>query len=171
MIEIKRASAQITVDRLIERYIDVPKFLSACQSSPNYGKVWSCPPYDFDPVEYLKGYKILDLAGVQVRTGAGEDAGMAFERASDALGDALLKDESSAPDRMALLAGKCRWCKSCTRGAGEACRHPDRMRYSIESLGGDVTGIADELLSMPITWQTDPTAPAILTLVGGILRK
>ena len=37
-------------------------------------------------------------------------------------------------------------CSTCTRPMGKSCLYPDMLRYSIESLGGDVVKTAENLL-------------------------
>ena len=39
--------ASVPVSEYLDKYVDVPAFLEACKACPNYGRIWSCPPYDF----------------------------------------------------------------------------------------------------------------------------
>ena len=55
-MRVENFEARIGIDEYIEKYVDVPKFLAACKQCPYYGVTWACPPFDFDPIEYLKKY-------------------------------------------------------------------------------------------------------------------
>ena len=48
-------------------YVDVDYFLSCCKVCQNYGHVWACPPYDFDPRDLWRKYDRLHVYGYQVR--------------------------------------------------------------------------------------------------------
>lgn len=55
----------------------------------------------------------------------------------DALTEELFIRELELPGSQSLSAGSCRICRinHCARKNGEPCRFPDKLRYSIESLG------------------------------------
>ena len=59
MYTIENYESEISVKEYVERFVDVETFLEACKRCPNYNKVWSCPGYDFDVLEYWNKYKIL----------------------------------------------------------------------------------------------------------------
>ena len=54
-------TSSIPVCEYIENYVDIPTFSKACRVCPNYGQIWSCPPYDFDIMDYWKSYSTLQL--------------------------------------------------------------------------------------------------------------
>ena len=62
----QRYEAEVPVDAYLKECVDVPTFLEYCKQCPNYGKVWSCPPYDFSPEEYWKKYRMLHLISVKI---------------------------------------------------------------------------------------------------------
>jgi len=66
MYQITRFTQEIPVKDFLERYVNVEKTLSACLQCPNYGKRWSCPPYDFDPLTLWRKYQTMYLQCVQV---------------------------------------------------------------------------------------------------------
>ena len=61
--ELTRFEAETDIESYIEEYVDVETFLECCKSCPNYGNVWSCPPFDFDPIEYWRSFSKLKVAG------------------------------------------------------------------------------------------------------------
>ena len=67
MYKTKRYQAEISVKEYLERYVDVETFLESCRACPNYGKLWSCPPYEFDPLDYWRQYNTLYLIAEKLR--------------------------------------------------------------------------------------------------------
>ena len=59
---------------------------------------------------------------------------------------------------------------SCTRLEGKPCRHPGKMRYSIESLGGNVGTTLSELMEIELEWIQEGRLPSYFVLVSGLLR-
>lgn len=65
--ELERFNDEISVEEYLEKYVNVNEFLECCKACPCYGTVWSCPPYDFDPVEdYWKKHKTLEVHGYKI---------------------------------------------------------------------------------------------------------
>ena len=50
--------ASVPVSEYLDKYVDVPAFLEACKACPNYGRIWSCPPYDFQVSDYWKNHSL-----------------------------------------------------------------------------------------------------------------
>ena len=55
--------------------------------------------------------------------------------------------------------------------SGRPCRCPEKMRYSIEALGGNVAETAERYLHKPLLWIEDGRMPDYLTLVCGLLAR
>ena len=67
---LERFEADISTNEYIKSYVDVERFLECCKACPNYGKVWSCAPYDFDPMEIWNSYEKLRVIGYRITFGA-----------------------------------------------------------------------------------------------------
>jgi len=163
---------ELSISTFLSEYTDTEKFLGSCKACPNYGKVWSCPPYSFDVNELWSRYaciriflRVINYSGERSE----EEMMDYYFRQRTLLDNELCRIEKSIPGSLALKAGKCRECISCSRSDGLACRKPDAMRCSIESLGGDAIGISKRLFGVDIQWAKPGTLPEKLTLVGGIL--
>lgn len=85
------------------------------------------------------------------------------------LSDMLLEKESEYPGSVSLSAGCCRKCRECTRTQGGACRQPEKLRYSIESLGGNVGMTIDKLMGIRLEWVEEGRLPHHFVLVSGLL--
>ena len=85
----------------------------------------------------------------------------------------LFKMENQCPGSVSLSAGSCSLCGkgNCTRPSGKPCRYPEKMRYSIESLGGNVGKTVHDLLGIELEWIEEGKVPSYFVLVGGLLEK
>ena len=179
----ERHEAIVSVDHYLEKYVDVEVFLEACKACPNYGKIWSCPSYDFDVVEYWKKYSTLELVAVKIifdETIAGklltkeeqEDISRnSIREVKEQLAVELYERENAIPGSISLSAVSCTLCKGeCMRLKGEPCRYPDKMRYSIESLGGNVGTTLSELMEIELEWMQEGRMLSYFVLVSGLLR-
>ena len=83
----------------------------------------------------------------------------------------LLAMEAEAPGSLALFAGKCDLCPVCARTEGKPCRMPERMRYSIEALGGDCSGALEKYFGETLQWSAGQRLPEQIILLGGLLLK
>ena len=71
---------------------------------------------------------------------------------------------------LSLSAGCCTICTGCTRPSGKECRHADRMRYSLESLGANVGLTCSKLLGINLEWVTENHLPHRICLISGLLK-
>lgn len=169
--------ASIAVTEYLERFVDIPTFLAACKACPNYGHLWSCPPYDFDVEAYWKQFHMLHLAAVKIvfdeeerqkaETKAVLDEILAAEKKK--LGEKMMAEEKKYPGSVSLSAGCCDRCAACTRTEGKACRFPQEMRYSLESLGANVGLTIERLMHLKLEWMEEGRLPHYFVLVNGVL--
>lgn len=180
--EIQLLEAEITVGELLKDYYNKEYFETLCRKCPNYGRLWSCPPYDFSPIEYLQGYERLTVLGMKLllpeslrrETLLKEDVAEVTEaimrEAKEQRDAQLLRTEKSQAHCRMLSSGGCRLCSRCARESGMPCRQKGRMRYSLESLGCDVTRLAKDKLSLELLWAGE-RLPEYFVLVNGLLWR
>ena len=157
--------------------VDAPRFLGYCLDCPNSGRYWSCPPYGFDPMDIWARFDKLLLTVRKVTFSKNRlfpGTRRAFEaqelpRIKEAMARELLSMETEHPGSLALFPGRCDWCPVCARAEGKPCRSPERMRYSIESLGGDCGGALDRYFGESLQWARGDRLPERLLLLGGLL--
>ncbi|MBR1993675.1 MAG: metal-binding protein [Firmicutes bacterium] len=197
MYTTERYEAIVSVDHYLDKYVDVDTFLQACKACPNYEKIWSCPTYDFDVIEYWKKYKTLELTAIKIifdEAVAGkkltkeeqeEITKNSIWEVKAQLAEELYEREKAVPGSISLSAGSCTLCKGsgthsdgsssfegfCSRLKDEPCRYPDKMRYSIESLGGNVGTTLSELMEIELEWIQEGRMPSYFVLVSGLLRQ
>lgn len=181
MYTTERYEAKVAVDHYIKEYVDVEGFLEACRKCPNYSNVWSCPPYDFDVIKYWEQFNVLELTAIKIIFDANY-AGKQFSpeelekitrssiwEVKQQLTQELYEREKVAPGSVSLSAGSCSLCKSCTRSEGKLCRHPEDMRFSIESLGGNVGLTTEKIMGIELEWVQEGRLPNHFVLVCGLL--
>ena len=178
MVEIKKLTADIDVGEFVESYVDVERFMGLCEECENYGKNWNCPPFDFDVMEVWNSFNKLKIIAFKLDFSPEElameysDKELEFilkrlERMKVKLMNDIyvLEDENS----YGLFLGNCNLCMKCTREFGMPCKMPFKMRYSIESLGGNVDQLIEDVFGFKILYAEDNRLPEYLIFVGGIL--
>lgn len=178
--ELERMEAEMTVEELLSQYYDAEYFETFCRKCRNYGRLWSCPPYDFVPGKYLKNYGSLRILCTKIRLSdewreeiiTPESMEEAMEsiiaQVKSDTDRRLLDEEREQAGRRMLSSGGCRLCTRCAREAGMPCRQRGKMRYSLESLGCDVTRLVKDKLGIELLWAKD-RLPEYLVLVNGML--
>ena len=176
MYTIEKHEAEISVKDYMEQYVNVAEFLECCKVCPNYDKVWSCPSYDFNPEDYWKKYNTLMAKGYKIifdpETTSLDDSFAAMKEVKAQMSEELFELEEQIPGSVSLSAGNCSVCgeDNCSRPFGEPCRFPEKTRYSIESIGGNVGKTAHDLLGCDIEWMEEGKVPSHFVLVGGLLK-
>ncbi|MDO4678358.1 MAG: DUF2284 domain-containing protein [Eubacteriales bacterium] len=174
--------SSIPVSEYFEKYVDIPAFLEACKACPNYGCVWSCPPYDFDVSDYWHNYSTLKLLAVKI-TFDEESVSCTYPQEElnrilndtlfaqkQHLSDLLFEEEKKFPGSISLSAGSCQCCPNgCTRSDAKPCRHIETLRYSLESLGANVGLTIEKLMGLELEWMEEGKLPSHFVLVSGLL--
>ena len=175
MYTIERSEKTIKVKDYIENYVNVEEFLEYCKECKNYKAIWSCPSYDFAPEDYWNKYDEFLVIARKIIFGPNVDVQRSFEimhEVKDDMSLELYEMEKEYPGSISLSAGSCSMCKEgCTRTEGKSCRYPDLMRYSIESLGGNVGKTVSKLMGYELEWVEEGKLPSYFVLVGGLLKK
>ena len=85
----------------------------------------------------------------------------------------LLMLERRHGGRAFAYAGTCLHCPegTCTRPSGEACRHPELVRPSLEACGFDLGRTVSELFGFELLWSRNGLIPQYLTLVSGFFHN
>lgn len=172
----------VPMEEYLRDCVDVPKFLSYCRRCSNFGKTWSCPDFAFDPVDFWKKFRSLKVIGMKIiipekmreKKLETEDINrfvMDFLETYKVEFDDYILEKEKEEGGTGLNGGSCHRCHPlpCSRQDGQACRQPDKMRYSIEALGGNVSLTVTKYLSQTLEWVNDGILPTHFMLVGGVL--
>jgi len=182
-LDIEVFECEVPMDEYIQTCVDVPQFLSYCKECKNYNRIWSCPSFSFDPADYLSAYQSILIVGYKVnvpkdrrlRVYTEEEQGMMTQtmlsEPKRKLDKDMLEREAATPGSMALSGGSCLYCTpgDCARISGSPCRYPEKMRYSIEALGGNVGLTVTKYLHQQLEWIEKGRMPGHFILVAGLL--
>jgi predicted metal-binding protein len=150
----------------VMRHYDPVRIQGYCRACEKYGLFWSCPPFDDEPLARLPEWTHAVLMTQKTWVDAGQDPIEQFMAARQILGETLRLMETGGA--VSVIAGHCAGCSSCVRAQGLACHVPSRMRYSLEALGFDVTGLAEALTGQKMDWPSRGK-PGTLSIVGALL--
>lgn len=177
--------AEVNLADYLKDYRDAPRFMEYCKVCERYDACWSCPPFGFDPEEYISPYETAYLIGTKIilnentiENNRGWDkcrktASGILKRVRAGLDRKLLALEKQYPVSRAFFAGTCCICpaSACTRIEGRACIVPEKIRPSLESFGFDIGKTSSELLHIELKWSQDGILPEYLTLVSGFFTQ
>lgn len=169
MHKIEMFQKEITVDQLLTFY-NHDKVEGYCKHCQNYGKIWSCPPHDFDSYEYLVTFKSILIMGAKITfidEISKEERLEIFQDERRKFSDKLMAMEDNS---IALIAGNCYQCKTCSRLKSQPCILHEQMRYSLEALGLMVGEISKQVLNIELKWTSHGKNDYWMTL-GGLLTK
>lgn len=177
----------VEMDKMLEEYHQLRKTRRYCQACPNYGKYWSCPEYKFDEVLFLKNFKYMYLIareyevpredkqkifGIQQ---VGDYCKQVMQAIKVQSWQDLLALEKQFPGTMGLIPGNCHVCdisgEGCARPKGQKCRHPELMRFSLESLGFDVDAICKYEIGVLLLWPKEGHLPEKLCGVMALMTN
>ena len=62
---IVQAGAEVPAEEFVRRYVDLADPAAGCRPCPDYGRFWTCPPYDVPAADYWAGFDTVLLEGMQ----------------------------------------------------------------------------------------------------------
>ena len=175
--------ATIAADDFIHRYRDVERIRQYCLECPGYGKAWNCPPFDYDPRTVSDGFGTVKLMATIIEFDEPTRAACTTPQQATRVGKQAMNEvwqtllprlyemERESPGSRCLTF-RCVLCpEGCTRPEGLPCRHPERLRHSLESVGFDVVAITRDLLGIDLEWSTDGSLSRRITLVTALFSR
>ncbi|MEL7658530.1 MAG: DUF2284 domain-containing protein [Bacillota bacterium] len=177
-IQIK-LSLEITKAQALCSYENAEYFHSLCKTGcENYDKKWSCPPYCptyssySAPYDYclltlfycdLSQFDYIEKEYLKIR------ASNSILKAQAEKFSRFLEEELSGK---MLSTGSCRLYKPCSKKLdSDQCNHPLKLRYSLESLGLDLSKVSEDYFGHALQWYQNKTAPAYSTTLSGVMTN
>lgn len=182
MYTLEHKSEIISVNQFISKYRDAERFIEYCKQCKNYGKVWSCPPYNHDVDSLLLKYKeaiiiftkikfdqdfINSCSGSQEKVRSYSEA--VLKEVRTILDNVLIQKQKENKGTLAFFAGSCQFCPedSCNKQKGLPCRHPDKAHTSLEAYGFDIGKILSDIFNTELKWASPQSLPEYYSLVSG----
>jgi predicted metal-binding protein len=169
--------ADIDAKNYINEFRRTDYFIEFCQQCKNYGRRYGCPPFDDETLSIVEGYEKVRIMGLKI---VPNNKQLPLSAANDLMkpvitemNEELLELEKSLGGYAFGFVGTCPYCGGapCARGSGEPCRHPDKVRPSLEAFGFDMSKTAKDLLGLEIKWSQGKLIPEYLTLVCGVFYQ
>lgn len=167
---------RLSVKDYLSEYMDSDGCTKACKNCLQYGKRWGCPPFEFVPEELLGKYQYVEIVAVKIIP---EEKNLPLSMYDEfltpvktGLENELLEEEKKVQGLVCGHVGKCIYCGDmpCTRAEGKPCRHPEKIRPSLESLGFNVTKTLKEIFGVEILWGKNERMPEYLILVCALFH-
>lgn len=175
--KIAKYTAEVDAKAYIRDYRRADYFIELCRKCRNYSRRYGCPPFDNNPLESIKDYSKVRIIGVKITPAdihiSLASANALMEPVTKNLNEELLEMESVLDGKAFGFVGTCPYCggKPCARIKGEPCKHPDKVRPSLEAIGFDMSKTAEEILGLEIKWSKNEYIPEYLTLVCGLFYQ
>jgi predicted metal-binding protein len=142
----------------------------------NYNKKYCCPPFSPKLNDYVKNYEYLIIILLKIDL---DQFSKYKEYHKLRVGNAIIKPRIEKLMRILekdfntkfLSSGACRLCKPCQKKLNKPCKHPNKMRFSLESLGVDCNKLVEKLFNFKLLWYKDKKAPQYTAVVCGLPLK
>lgn len=176
-----RYSTTMNLKEYFEKYVDIPKIGKYCSLCRNYGKSWECPPHTINVEDYWNQFDKIKILAVKL------DYSEEFRSISYSHNQLdyiikntlyserrLLKEELIRLEKTLngqyLYGGRCDICGKCAKRINETCRHPELMRYSVESIGSNIQKLTPDIFGFSLKWvEKDMKIPEYLVNVCAVL--
>ena len=150
----------ISMGALIEEAFFPETVLECCSSCENYNLHFACPDHQFNVARFLSSYPYALIISHKMQVKIDE-----YFYWRDVIEPILLQYEKKL-NGQSLVSGSCRNCDFCFDQGALDCENPDLMRYSLESLGFDVSTLLESFFNETLNFSSDG-----LHLVYGMLLK
>ena len=169
--------ADIDAKNYINEFRRTDYFIEFCQQCKNYGRRYGCPPFDDETLSIVEGYEKVRIMGLKI---VPNNKLLPLSAANDLMkpvitemNEELLELEKSLGGYAFGFVGTSPYCGGapCAKISGEPCRHPDKVRPSLEAFGFDMSKTAKDLLGLEIKWSQGELIPEYLTLVCGVFYQ
>lgn len=173
----EKYTTDIAVEDFIAQFRDERRFIGFCRECPNFGNSWGCPPFDFDTDNLLHQYKYAHIIATKIIP---ESKDISIDKVQVLIRSErinlerhLLALESRYDGRAFSFVGECLYCGDipCARRSGLPCRHPDKVRPSLEAFGFDIGRTLGEFFGIELLWGKDGQLPHYIMLVSALLHN
>ncbi len=146
-----------------------------CQGCPKHAKNFACPHFSPYFTDYIEGTREATVMAVRVmpQKKGGETFDEAARRTFTEARELLVKEllQKRGEGYIVCGSGYCMECEVCAAASGgEECILPEKMVYSLESLGVNVGELAKESLNISLEWADKDGGPTYIHAIGAIFR-
>lgn len=121
--------------------VNKPKFYTLCKEGCKvFSTKWSCPPVS---MQYISSKNACIIVLWMNNTIESKNEYTKVKAINSILKSRLYKLLYQYPNNQTLGSGSCRLCQKCHYP--DKCKHPEKMIYSMESVGIDVDSLCNSL--------------------------
>ena len=149
---VQSTEQRVPIAEYLSACVDVEKFIGYCRACRNYGRRWSRPSFDFDPLDLWKPlsghpYSRPRPDACERRGHGGHDGGA--EAGEGKTDGCAAENGAGYAGQPCPLSRQLFPLRQLYPPEGIPCREPERMRYSIEALGGDLSETMERYFQRP----------------------
>ncbi|MGW8159966.1 MAG: DUF2284 domain-containing protein [Desulfoprunum sp.] len=172
ILEIEKLTNQIPITNITT---NKGKFYTLCESGcVNFGYKYSCPPYSPSFKTFSSKYTTLTVICYRIALEQySESTPYNRVRASNSVLKSLLDKELLNYKSNGLLvvgSGSCRACKPCAAKERLKCKKPDKLIFSLESLGVDVNQLVIDCFGFQLEWYKRGLPQQFTSVIGGVFN-
>lgn len=163
---------KLSITKLLD-YYHPDEILGYCSNCSNHGRFWSCPPHSFDILTYFQQFNFVYVIASKIHLDPSlskEESIEYFYKQRIKINEKLEQVHERIPDVSTLMAGQCWHCKKCAREEGKPCVFPEKVHYSLESLGIKISALLEQEFNDRLQWQKNEM-PDYLYTVQAILSE
>lgn len=170
MYRLSHIVVSIETKKFIENFYDIENVSALCRQCDNYGKIWSCPPFERDTNRMLLQFKRGYIIGTKIMLCSEQNINETIKEVRMIIDSKLLDMEAIYHGSRSFFAGSCILCspEQCRRNRNAPCIYPNRQRPSLESMGFNVVKASSELLGIEILWGEKDLSQRYITLISGL---
>ena len=145
----------------------------ACEPCHKFGKNFACPPFSPSFKEYVGTHKYAKIICIRLpqeyfRHLIQEEIYRAcFQQAREILVKELLPYREKG-----FLIGGCGYCQACEVCGAEqgvdSCIKPEKMIYSLESMGVNLTGLTKTCFDFDLEWSAGDNSADFVCSIGAV---
>lgn len=165
MYATEKLYGKLDIPTYVEKYVNVEEFLEYGKACGDYHKIGSCPAYDFDVLDYWNRYQYIHIIGNKIIFDEEEIEKVRTAEEFNGYLEGVLKVEKQKLAEI-LYVAESKYPGSISLSAGNA---PEKMRYSMESLGANVGMTCSKLLRVELLWSEENKLPKYFILISALL--
>ncbi len=159
--EVNRYTKTMSTKDFYDKYADFNRVQGYCTQCARYDTNYSCSPLDIDTKEFILNYDYIDVTLTKLDFKK-EDYEKEYtdEEFENVLKESFYPETNKTKENVfnqeknykkaISITGPCTLCDVDCRKEYDECIHPEKMRYSLASLGVDSRMVIEKLFNVPL---------------------